>query len=436
MIIPADMQAKTIGILGLGRSGLATAAALLAAGANVYVWDDHALPDLPEGITAKTWADWPWEALSSLVISPGIPHRWPEPHPAAAHAEAAGVEVISDIELLMRRGIDAKIVGITGTNGKSTTALLLAHILNASGIPAQVGGNIGTAVLAMDDPGPDGVMVLELSSYQLETTPGLKLDAGAVINITPDHLDRHNGWDGYVAAKAGLAKAVRKDGLLVLGRGEELTAMMSNASAKTERIGPDDAPLMITSPALAGPHNIENTAVAFKLARFLGGDKDQMAASLPQFSGLPHRMEHVARNGGISFVNDSKATNAAAARQALKSFPAIYWIAGGEAKDGGLKTLLDDLGNVSRGYLIGAAARSFEQELNGQIATTQCGTLDDAVETATADARKDDAPEITILLSPAAASFDQFDSFEHRGNAFKALAQRMVTSMKTEAADV
>ena len=214
------------------------------------------------------------------MISPGIPHRWPTPHPAAARAEAEGVEIISDIELMMRADIKARVIGITGTNGKSTTALLLGHILNAAGITAHVGGNIGTAVLAMDDPGPDGVLVLELSSYQLETTPGLRLDAGAVTNITPDHLDRHDGWEGYVAAKAMLARAVKAEGLLVLGRDKSLDAMAAASTATAERIGPDDAPLIISSPGLAGPHNIENTAVAFKLANAMGGNKDVMAASL------------------------------------------------------------------------------------------------------------------------------------------------------------
>ena len=434
MIIPVTMQSSTVGILGLGRSGLASAAALMAAGAKVFAHDDHACPDLPQGVEAVSWQDWPWDDMTSLIISPGIPHQWPEPHPAAQRAAAHGVEVISDIEILMRAGVKSRLVGITGTNGKSTTALLLAHILNASGIPADVGGNIGTAVLAMEDPGPDGVLVLELSSYQLETTPSLNLDAGAVINITPDHLDRHGGWDGYVAAKAMLARSIKDSGLLVLGRGKELDAMAAVTQGQAERIGPEDMPLMVSSPSLSGPHNIENTAIAFKLAHAMGGDRKLMEASLDAFSGLPHRMEHITRSGNIVFVNDSKATNAAAARQALKSFPSIYWIAGGEAKDGGLETLIDDLGNVSRAYLIGAASSLFNEDLAGRVKTKLCGTLDVALAAAVADVHQDDPAEATILLSPAAASFDQFKSFEHRGNAFRDLAISMAQTR--EAADV
>ena len=427
MIIPSAMQSSTVGILGLGRSGLASAAALAAAGAEVHAHDDLARPELPAGVTATAWQDWPWDRLDALVISPGIPHRWPTPHPAAARAEAEGVEVISDIELMMRTEIKARVIGITGTNGKSTTALLLGHILNAAGITAHVGGNIGTAVLAMDDPGPEGVLVLELSSYQLETTPGLRLDAGAVTNITPDHLDRHDGWEGYVAAKAMLARAVKPEGLLVLGRDKSLDAMASASTAPAERIGPDDAPLIISSPGLAGPHNIENTAVAFKLANAMGGNKDVMAASLESFTGLPHRMEPVASTNGIHFVNDSKATNAAAARQALRSFPAIYWIAGGEAKDGGLETLIYDLGNVHCAYLIGEAAESFQADIDDRVPTRICGTLDTAMQSALEDARRDQPAEATILLSPAAASFDQFDNFEARGTAFRSMALNLTT---------
>ncbi|MGC6485637.1 MAG: UDP-N-acetylmuramoyl-L-alanine--D-glutamate ligase [Candidatus Puniceispirillales bacterium] len=432
MIIPVSMQFQTVGILGLGRSGLASAAALVAAGAVVHAHDDHASPALPDGAMATAWQDWPWAQMDALVISPGIPHRFPEPHPAAARAEAEGVAIISDIEVLMRARPQARIIGITGTNGKSTTALLLDHMLKAAGIASVVGGNIGHAVLALDDPGPEGVMVLELSSYQLETTPGLRLDAGAVINITPDHLDRHDGWQGYCAAKANLAKAVIPEGLLVLGRGDELDTMATAATAQAERIGPGDAPIIINCPALAGPHNIENTAIAFKLAGFLGADRAPMEAALDTFTGLPHRMEEVARSGPIHFVNDSKATNAAAARQALRSFPAIYWIAGGEAKAEGLAPLIDDLGNVTCAYLIGASAESFAAALAGHIPAKRCGTLDEAVTTAFDDARRADAAEATILLSPAAASFDQFRNFEERGLAFRDLA----TTLATEAADV
>ena len=422
MIIPAIMSGKTVAVLGLGRSGLSAVRALAMAGARVYAHDDHTAPQLPEGVQASSPEDWPWDELAVLVISPGIPHAFPEPHPAAAMATARGIPIISDIELMMLARPEARIVGITGTNGKSTTTMLISHLLGACGITAIAGGNIGTPVLELEDPGPDGVIVLELSSYQLEITPSLALDAGAVINITPDHLDRHFGWGGYVAAKARLAEAIRKTGLLVLGRGAELDPLIGFCSGESQRIDQGDAPLFINNPALTGPHNIENTAIAFRLGAYLGGDRQVVESALPQFRGLPHRMEPVCTHDGIHFVNDSKATNAEAAEKALRSFSSIYWIAGGEAKDGGISGITHALSNVVRAYLIGASADDFAHDLGGSIPHRISGTVEQALADAIADASADHLPDATILLAPAAASFDQFRNFEARGDAFRAAA--------------
>lgn len=433
MIIPASISGQAIAVLGLGRSGMSAVRALDRAGARVFAHDDHASPALPASVTSAPPGDWPWTELAMVVISPGIPHAFPAPHPAAEIASSHGVPVVSDIELMMLAEPEARIVGITGTNGKSTTTMLITHLLEASGITAVAGGNIGTAALDLEDPGKDGVIVLELSSYQLEITPSLRLDAGAIINITPDHLDRHLGWGGYVAAKAMLATAITSDGLLALGRGRELEPMLDLCPGHAERISPDDAPVMITSPALAGPHNIENTAIAFKLCRFLGGDLEAMAAALPDFAGLPHRMEPIGSRDGIQFINDSKATNAKAAEQALRSFASIYWIAGGEAKEGGLGQLGDALGNVNRAYLIGAAAQGFAADLKDRVPYRLSGTIEAAIRQAISDAQDDGRHEATILLAPAAASFDQFRNFEDRGDAFRHLAEAWIADTPEEA---
>ena len=418
MIVPAAMSGKTVAILGMGRSGASAARALTRADARVFAHDDKSGAKAPEGVTVAPPDQWPWDELAAMVISPGIPHAFPEPHPAALMAGEHGVPVISDIELLMQARPSAKVVGITGTNGKSTTTMLAHHLLEAGGIKAVFGGNIGTPALDLDDPGEGGVIVLELSSYQLESTPSLQLDIGAVINITPDHLDRHFGWGGYVAAKRRVAKAVTPEGLLVLGSGKEMDAFEGVCRGRVERVRGDEAPPR-ANPALAGPHNAENTAIALSLCAALGVDGETMEAALPSFAGLPHRMEVVGTHRNITFVNDSKATNAEATDAALRSFPSVYWIAGGIPKERGLADIIDSTGNVVRVYLIGEAADAFAAELEGFVPYRKASTLEDALELAIRDAEKEKRVDATILLSPAAASFDQFADFEARGDAFR-----------------
>jgi len=436
MLVPHNMSGKMVGILGLGLSGMAAARALVAGGASVWLHDDNHTPDkLPAGATLSDWQEWPWDRLASMVISPGIPHGHPQPHPAAAHAAKAGVEVISEIEIAMRAAPRGRIVAITGTNGKSTTTALIGHCLRDAGIDVAVGGNIGDAACNLDDPGTGGVIVLELSSYQLETTPSLRADIAILLNITPDHLVRHGGMDGYVAAKGRILDAVDRDtgGLVITGSDDmhvrALAAAHSRVGGTVLAVSAADAPAGADGvSALAGAHNAVNAAVAAACLRHLGLDEAAIDAGMAGFTGLAHRLQPVARAGDITFVNDSKATNGVATAKALAAFDNIYWIAGGEAKEDGLGEAATATTGVTRAYLIGNAAQDFAATLAtdraGRVPVTLSGDLESATVTAFSDAcaaRR----AATILLSPAAASFDQFTNFVARGEAFTAIATRL-----------
>ena len=434
MLVPHSMSGRKVGILGLGLSGMAAARALSAAGALTWLHDDHGAlrDDPPSGATLAGWQDWPWDELTSLVISPGIPHEHPEPHPAAARAAAAGIEVISEIEIAMRAAPTARLVAITGTNGKSTTTALTGHCLRAAGRQVAVGGNIGDAACNLDDPGADGVIVLELSSYQLETTPSLRADVAILLNITPDHLVRHGGMAGYVAAKARILEAAGTGGLAIMGPGAPLDGLAARhraAGGKVTIVTAHDAPTGIKAvPALAGAHNAENAAAAAACLAALGLNEAEIARGMAGFAGLPHRLQTVARADGISFVNDSKATNGVAAARALAAFDNIYWIAGGEAKEDGLGPAADETAHVTHAYLIGSAAPDVAAALDGLVDVSMAGDLESATTSAFADAsaaRSRNGRDATILLSPAAASFDQFASFVARGELFADLARRL-----------
>ena len=423
------MNNQTIAVLGLGRSGQAACHALVKAGAIVVGHDDGVNLnniDLPKEAKTISPDDWPWDQLDALIISPGIPHQFPKPHPVAKKAMELGIPILSDIEMLMRAKPAAKIIGITGTNGKSTVVTLIDHLLRSVGIKTALGGNIGVAALGLTDPGTDGVIILELSSYQLETTPSLSLDAGAVINITPDHLDRHGGWQGYVAAKAKLIKAIKPEGLTVLGQQGAAAQLAKKASSAVMMADPETAPDRSACPALSGPHNALNTAIACNIVRFLGVEDDVITSAIASFQGLPHRMETVATIDHINFVNDSKATNGDAAAEALKTYDHIYWIAGGDAKDDGLGIAADHLGHVRHAYMIGASAEKFAEQIKDRCPVDVSHDLETATHSAFQDAQKetlsDGAIDITILLSPAAASFDQFKNFEMRGEKFRQIA--------------
>lgn len=452
MMSPSAMSGKKVGILGLGASGMAAARSLDAAGASTWLHDDRMTPsDLPASATSCDWQNWPWDQLDSMVISPGIPHLHPRPHPAAAKARDAGIEIISEVEVALRATPSARLVAITGTNGKSTTTALIGHCLQSAGVPNAVGGNIGDAACNLSDPGTDGIIVLELSSYQLETTPSLAADVAIILNITPDHLDRHGGMDGYVAAKAQVLAALDRQqpqgGLAILGDGDDHVRHLASLCRDKGRI--DSSKLVIAhganapqavqdNPALAGSHNAENAAAAAACLRYLGLSEAAIEAGMAGFAGLAHRMQPVAHldahGGRITFVNDSKATNGVAAARALGAFDNIYWIAGGEAKEDGLGEAADALAAVKKAYLIGSAAAEFAVALDGRCASHHAGTIDIATETAFEDATSAvnaGAGDATILLSPAAASFDQFASFMARGEAFTAIARQLTAGMPT-----
>jgi UDP-N-acetylmuramoylalanine--D-glutamate ligase len=420
MIIPHQMKGKSIAVLGLGRSGMGACHALLAAEAKCYIYDDHLIPDQPpKGAIVAAPDDWPWAELDALVISPGIPTTYPEPHLAARLAKTNNVPIMSDIALMIGAGVKAKIIGITGTNGKSTTTSLVTHLLNRLGISALSGGNIGTAVMALDDPGPDGVIVLELSSYQLDISPGLKLDAAAVLNITPDHLDRHGGWDGYLDAKARIADALSGATKLLIGDDAGCQILAQRLPSKVQKINTSCAPQTDLPPSLRGAHNQTNIAAAISLLDQLGITASDWGSLLSDFAGLPHRMEWVAHHNGVDFINDSKATNGVAAAKALSSFPNVYWIAGGQMKDDVLGDAINALDHVCHAYLIGECADSFAAALKGRVPYHHSGDIVVATRQAYDAARHDAKSGATVLLSPAAASFDQFTNFEDRGNHFR-----------------
>ncbi|MDB2391125.1 UDP-N-acetylmuramoyl-L-alanine--D-glutamate ligase [Alphaproteobacteria bacterium] len=431
MMIPHNMSGQRIGLLGLGRSGIAAARSLAAAGAVTYAYDDKAQKDIPSGCNAdnfiwQEWQEWPWNELDSVVISPGIPHLHPEPHPAAAKATKLGIPIISEVELALRAKSDAKLIAITGTNGKSTCTALLGHCLVEAGAKVVVGGNIGEAACSLQDPGGNGYIILELSSYQLETTPSLAPDFGVVLNITPDHLDRHGGMAGYVAAKKLMVSATRTGGHVILGSDDIYVRDFATASVAkkvtVKTVTESDAPKgRNASPALSGAHNAQNAAAMAVILRIIGYEESIIDAGMATFAGLPHRLQPVGQTGSISFINDSKATNGVAAAKALMAFDNIYWIAGGLAKDDGVGEAGKALGAVKKAYLIGASATLFASQLAGKCTAEIHHDLNSATNAAFADAQS--ANDIAhILLSPAAASFDQFDSFEARGDAFTALA--------------
>ena len=447
-----------VAVVGLGLSGLATARALLDGGANVVVWDDkEAARDEAEaaGLTVADLAAADFSKFAALVLAPGIPLTHPEPHWSVRRARAAGVEVIGDVELFFREraksGATSKVVVVTGTNGKSTTSALTAHLLSAAGKRAELGGNIGKAVLDLAPFAADLTYVLELSSFQIDLTPSLAPDAAALLNITPDHLDRHGALADYAAIKARIFSHLGPDATAVIGvddvpcraiadslQGPFAVKRIAVGHAVQNGVWAENGVLLEMEGgqevaradlsgigSLRGAHNWQNAAAAYALARSQGLDSAAIQQGLKSFAGLAHRMEQVARAGHVLFVNDSKATNADAAGKALASFADIYWIVGGRAKEGGLAGLEPFFPKIARAYLIGEAAEDFAAQLGDAVPHIRCDTLDRAVADAAADARRSDATEPVVLLSPACASYDQFDNFAKRGDAFRELVMRL-----------
>lgn len=459
MIPVTGHEGARIAVLGLGRSGLATARALRAGGAIPVCWDDNTEAReraAAEGfVTAPLKGSDAWEGMAALITSPGIPHLYPAPNPVIADALARGIPVDNDIGLFFRSfathdwdsfDVTPRVIAVTGSNGKSTTSALIHHVLTEAGRPAQLAGNIGRGVLDIE-PGIEGsVVVLELSSYQTELARALTPDIAVFTNLSPDHLDRHGGMGGYFAAKRRLFAEGGPD-RAVIGvdepEGQFLAGQLSVAPA-------DDRVIRVTSGKLSGPgwgvstrkgflsehrkgrqtgaidlraipglpgaHNHQNAACAYAACRSLGLAPREIERAFHSFAGLPHRSQIVGTANGVTFVNDSKATNVDSAAKALQAFKRIRWIAGGLEKEGGLSGLTSHLGEVRKAYLIGRAARDFALGLPETTPQAVCETMARAVAEAVADAEPGD----TILLAPAAASFDQYDSFERRGEDFLA----------------
>jgi UDP-N-acetylmuramoylalanine--D-glutamate ligase len=452
MIPVTTFDGRQVALFGLGGSGLATAAALAAGGALVVAWDDKA-----EAVAAAQAAGVPtedlrladWGRFAALILAPGVPLTHPEPHWTVRLAQRAGIEIIGDIELFCRerRRHDpaAPFIAITGTNGKSTTTALIAHLLASAGRDVQLGGNIGTAILSLEPPQTGRYHVIECSSFQIDLTPSLAPTVGVLLNVTPDHLDRHGTIGAYarikerLVASAGTAVVAVDDvwcqaiadRIAQAGRpvvrvsGKRPLASGVYAAGGTLFSADDGASAPIASlvgiGSLRGAHNAENAAAATATARALGLSDAEIAAGLRTFRELPHRMEEVGRRGRVLFINDSKATNADATAKALASFGRIYWIAGGRPKEGGIAGLEEFFPRIARAYLIGEAAGDFATTIGAALPVTMAGTLDRAVAAAAADADGDDAAEPVVLLSPACASYDQFKNFERRGAAFRAL---------------
>ncbi|MDI6027989.1 UDP-N-acetylmuramoyl-L-alanine--D-glutamate ligase [Corticibacterium sp. UT-5YL-CI-8] len=450
MIPATTFSGKKVALFGLGGSGIATALALLQGGASVLAWDDNPESVAKAGAQGIVTADLrgaDWAGISSFVLSPGVPLTHPKPHWTVEIARGAGVEIIGDVELFARERIahapDAPFIAITGTNGKSTTTALIAHILKTAGRDTQMGGNIGRAVMTLDSPTSKRYYVVECSSYQIDLAPSINPTAGILLNLTPDHLDRHGTMQHYAAVKERL---VAGSETAIIGVDDAYCAQIAD---RLERAGRDVVRISKRLPltdgyfadgvrlmkasggrytevaslegigSLRGQHNAQNALAAIVACLKAGLRLPEIRAGLESFPGLAHRMEQVGRKDHVLFVNDSKATNADAAAPALSSFPRIYWIAGGLPKEGGIESLRGFFPRIARAYLIGEAAPAFSATLGEAAPYEISGTLTAAVEHAARDAAADPAGEAVVLLSPACASFDQFKNFEVRGEAFR-----------------
>ena len=474
MIRITTFAGKTVAVFGLARSGIVSAEALRDGGATVACWDDGeagraaaAKAGLP--LVDLTTAD--WSQFAALVLAPGVPLTHPKPHWTVGRAKAAGVEIIGDIELFFRERAkscpECPVVAITGTNGKSTTTALIAHVLKSAGKDVQMGGNIGVGVLSLQPPAPDRYFVIEMSSFQIDLTPSLHPTVGVLLNITPDHLDRHGTMENYAAVKARMAFGASKAVIAVddewcraiatrlidEGNGDYSPSLITGDNAPTEKwsdihlscwsIGTE----LFTNHkqikryrslldlkgvrSLRGRHNIQNTLAAHQACVLVtNAERDDLfdlIEGIYSFPGLAHRLEELGHVGRAVIVNDSKGTNADSTEKALSSFPGdIYWIAGGVPKEGGIEPLAPYFGRVAKAYLIGQCAPDFAQTLaEHKVPREISGTLETALQHAVRDASASPAAEPVILLSPACASYDQYQSFEHRGDHFRQLAMAL-----------
>ena len=451
MIGVTTFAQKPVLVFGLGGSGLATALALVKGGAQVLAYDDseeRVKTANDEGIKTADFRDVDFSSYDALILSPGVPLTHPEPHWSVKKAHAAGIEIIGDVELFNRERLavapESHFIAITGTNGKSTTTALIAHVLAHGGLDVQMGGNIGRAVLTLDALTDDKTYVVECSSYQIDLAPTLNPSIGVHLNLSADHLDRHGTVENYADVKSRLVLGADH---AVVGVDDELSLKISNQvearGVSLERVsvlGAGDTTVAGSSilangepvvdvagiGSLRGQHNLQNAAFAYAVCRKAGLSDDDISAGFSSFPGLAHRMEQVAMRDGVVFINDSKATNADAVAHALASFDQIYWILGGLAKEGGIESLEEFFPKITHAFMVGDAADGFAKVLEGKVAYSQCGTIEraaaEAAEMALSGAvgdEKGDNQTVAVLLSPACASWDQFSSFEKRGDAFK-----------------
>ncbi|WP_225008508.1 UDP-N-acetylmuramoyl-L-alanine--D-glutamate ligase [Novosphingobium percolationis] len=430
MIVSSAFAGKRYAVLGLARSGLTSVNTLLESGADVFAWDtrEEARAACDPRVTLADPLTLDLTGFAGVVVSPGVPLNR---HPIGPHAASFGVPVIGDIELfaLARASLPAhRVVGITGTNGKSTTTALVHHLVEAAGIPTRMGGNIGLPVLGQDPLPAGGVYVLELSSYQIDLTYSLETDVAALINLSPDHLDRYDGFEGYAASKARLFAMQRADQHAVFGRGDPHTLRIagevsgSRAGTLVHIVDPNTLEGQKDWPSLQGPHNLQNAAIAVAIARALGIGEGVWREGLKSFVGLPHRMERVAEADGVLFINDSKATNPASTAPALGAFPRVHWILGGLPKGDDLDDCAPYFDHVVQAYTIGEAGPRFAEILDPIMPVKRSEMLCDAVRQAMDEAK----PGEVIMLSPACASFDQFRDFEARGDSFRQIVEALI----------
>jgi UDP-N-acetylmuramoylalanine--D-glutamate ligase len=457
-MIPARSFANaTCAVFGLGLTGTSAARALLEGGARVLAWDDQEISRekaRQQGLPVEDLYKADWGGIDCLVLSPGVPLTHPEPHAIVKMAHRFDVPVIGDTEIMVREiaASGARLVAITGTNGKSTVTALLGHVLQKQGLKVEVGGNIGTfAVLELGKPTDETIYVIEFSSYQIDLTPSLKPDVAICLNLSPDHLDRHGSMENYARVKARIFALQNEGDTAIVGvddshglqirdallrRGQKPVSI-SQSLVPEKGYGVIDGILygrmdgniremadITRARALRGAHNGQNAAAVFAACRALGLESGDIAAGLMNFPGLEHRMEEVGRIGNVLFINDSKGTNAQAAAKALGSFDDIYWIAGGRSKAGGIEPLKPLFSRIRKAYLIGEAAEDFAATLKGQTPCVMCGTLKTALERAAKDAGGASGNPV-VLLSPACASFDQYPSFGVRGDEFRSLVRQL-----------
>ena len=443
MIIAPYYCGKTVGVFGLARTGVAAVQTLMSSGADVWAWDDNPASCQAVGDAAVDLYKADFTKMDYLLLAPGVPFQYPEPHELITKALSNGVSIIGDMDIFekaRKEMLHHKVVAITGTNGKSTTSALIAHILEHADRPVALGGNIGTGVLSLDPIDEGGVYVLEVSSYQIDLMKEFSADIAVLLNITPDHLDRHGDMQGYVKAKGHLFELQDIAATAISSFDDEFClSLMGKVKAKLLPISVtsklrygysfvDDKVIFadgvhgfevdeaVNWPTLKGVHNAQNAIAAAAVCLTLGLGLEEIRSGLKSFPGLAHRQEHITAAGDILFVNDSKATNVEAASKALASFKNIRWIAGGRMKETTLAGLYDQLENVKTAYLIGEDADKFAIELDGKVPYEVCGQMDEAVNRAAMSA---DAGDV-VLLSPACAAFDQYNNFEVRGDAFRA----------------